>query len=172
MKFFYVFISISIALVIEWAFGQFFLISPPVSIFVALVWFFSFKPPARFFLATVLGIFLDTISVFPFGTYLLTLLFCALACDTLIFIFSDTTPFSPQRGILEGTLLFIFFLFIPVGIYVSSLLVASPFEWTIASTVRLVIGGSIWSLLLPSFDISIRRFIVSTISRSRAMGIY
>lgn len=162
MKFFLMSITIGAALFAEWNFLKFFASPPPLGVFVTLIWFFSLSFSQRLFLALIVGGILDSMSIFPFGTHILTLCLLAFFFEKSLVFFSDATlPF--QKLVIASNLFFLFFLLVPLSAWGAAALGGGAFIWTARAIPQLLLSGIAWSIFLPIlFVLSSRRTYVSS----------
>lgn len=149
MKILLITLSVIAAALVHWglSFWDIGGISPPFIPAVAFFWFWRLKLQGRLWLAVLLGFFLDSFHVFPFGTYLLVFFMEALLAEVLGIFFSN--PRAPRtQGVAFGIMLTLFFGLVPV---VAGLLGGfTAFGVNGVSLLLLALGSLLWTVIFAS----------------------
>ena len=94
---------------LEWTLGpvfSFWGVSFPWVLSAAVFWFWKMRLSSRIFLGIFAGIFVDSVSAYPPGTYLLLFFVAALLTEVLRIFFSETESYL-TRGISMAVLLIV-----------------------------------------------------------------
>lgn len=148
MKTIFIFLSLIIALFLEWSSANFlsiFDVSPPIFAAVIFFWFWRISYSDRMWLAIAGGIILDTFSIYNFGLYIIILFLLSLLVEYMKFLF-----FSQESRLIQTISIGIFiFLFLNLP-RLLEILVNHASDFTeIESQINIVIASVIWSLVLP-----------------------
>ena len=153
------------AVFLEWMAGPVFSfmgVSFPAVLAVAIFLFWKMKLSTRIFCGIFAGIFMDAVSAYPPGTYLILFFVAAIFTEVLRWFFSETESYV-VRGISMATVLFICINLIhPLasvmsvgGVYYPEL----PFSWVIT----VFVASIFWAIAAPLFFFCIGRLAKSTL---------
>ena len=78
-------------------------------LFFLLCWFANLSRPTRLYLGVVFGIFMDSFSLLPFGTYTIILFFIAYMPEIISPFLANARPLIRQ-GMIDILLVILFFL--------------------------------------------------------------
>lgn len=110
MRTFWLLTTVAAAIFLEWILQtrSFLGVTPPLISGTVLFWFQRLSLPQRIWLGAAAGMFLDGVSAFPFGTYLITFFVEAVLVEFLKFLF--TKPDAPLvKAVVAGVPFFSFF---------------------------------------------------------------
>lgn len=149
MNLFYVALAIVLALPAQWflsGFKNYWM--PPVLLMAVILSFWHLRVSQRFWLGLILGVLLDTVSIFPFGSHLLILSLAVVLTEGGRTILSNTDSVFTQ-SLSAAIILFIsLFLLYPLGYVINYFSGAASF-WPGASFLKIMLYTVIWSLSLP-----------------------
>lgn len=155
MKFFLFVVSLVAAVILEWSIANSFkfIIVPPLMALIAFFWFWNIKFQHRIYLALALGFFMDSISLFPFGTYMGTFIIIVLLSEFLQLFLSNTYSFLVE-WIGVGVLIFSLFFVIPLVSYLFGTIESQVTVFTYQEMLTIFSYGFFWAFILPFLIIS------------------
>lgn len=162
MKILLITLSVIVAALVHWglSFWDIGGISPPFIPAVAFFWFWRLRLQGRLWLAILLGFFLDSFRVFPFGTYLLVFFMEALLAEVLRTFFSN--PRAPlTQGVVLGIMLALFFGLVPVVAGLFGGFTALPVNGV--SLLPLALGSLLWTAIFASLLALVLRILNPTV---------
>lgn len=144
-------LSFVLAAFLEWTAGpvfSFWGVSFPAVLSAAIFWFWRMELSSRVFLGILAGIFMDTVSAYPPGTYLILFFVAAFLTEVLRRFFSET-EFYITKGISMAILLFICINLInPLANIMSGNgigLGSFPFSWFMT----ILVASIFWAVAVP-----------------------
>lgn len=116
MRTFWLLTTVAAAIFLEWALQtwSFFGITPPLISGTVLFWFQRLSLPQRIWLGAAAGMLLDSVSAFPFGTYIIAFFIEAVLVEFLKFLFTKPDE-SLVKAVVAGVPFFLFFALLPLN---------------------------------------------------------
>ena len=143
-------ISVSLALVLEWVLARMPYpvgFSPPVVVAVLIFWWWQKPLFTRLLAGAVVGFLLDSLSLFPFGTYLIVITVAAFLSGMMGSLFSRPYEFLPRSIGMASLLFFVIFFISPLARLIGWLK-GGTFYFTAMEMVSITYGALFWSIVL------------------------
>lgn len=117
MKFLLSVITVIASIFLEWTLGMFRFEAnpPPVVAFTLFIWFWDLSLAGRLWLALIIGLLLDGIGIFPFGTHLFLFSAEAFFVELLRVFFSNVRSFF-TRGVGIFFMFVFYYVVLPIEV--------------------------------------------------------
>lgn len=148
MKLSYIIVSVALAILTEWAFAVTRISwTPPLIFFVVILNFWGLRPWQRIWFAFFLGIFLDILYPFPFGTHLIIFLLLGLLIQGLGVLFSNIDSLLTKWIASSFALFLSLSSLYPTG-FILGWIENKTTIWDNSAEIAIIIYA-FWSLILP-----------------------
>lgn len=142
-------LSIALAFFLEWLGARinFWGMAPPLVAALVFFWFWRMDLPTRAFTAVAAGFFIDSMSVFPFGAYIITFFLIGLLMELFRFLFANVRSLATQVTGM-GIMLAVFFIVIPATAFILGKLRETEFVFPVSYSPWLGLGALAWVLII------------------------
>lgn len=124
-------------------------IRAPFMLCLIFLWFLHLSAGPRVIFAVIFGIMADAVSVFPFGTHLISFLATSFFVEFLHMTFSNIkVPLT--QGVALGAMLTLFYGISIISDFFLSSSEISILRWPLQSIASLLSGILSWSILVPA----------------------